>query len=80
MSPALAHTAPAPINPVDVVAASIRLAVPDHGEADIQAAARELAAQEGDFAVASVALQNDRCWGAYHTLMAYRAALTPQAA
>jgi len=43
-------------------------------------AARELAAQDGDFAAASLALQNDRCWGMYRTLMAYRAALEMAAA
>lgn len=80
MQTAQLQTAPAPINPVDVVAASIRLAVPDHAQADIQAVAREIVTQGGDLSAASFALQNDGCLGLYRTLMAYRAALTPQAA
>jgi hypothetical protein len=62
---------------VKLISSEIRSTLSDlqPPEHEVVGAARELVAQAGDFAAASLALQNDRCWGMYRTLMAYRAAL-----
>jgi hypothetical protein len=74
---AVPQSATAQLAHVKIVAKRMESALSDlqPPEHELMGAARELVAQEGDFAAASLALQNDRCWGMYRTLMAYRAAL-----